>query len=94
MSKSKLVQEIASATGLQEKPVGDVIDALFKHIRSQVFLGQRVRIADFGTFSAKAHKERSGRNPQTGKLITIPKTTRSKFSPATSFKALFRMESL
>ena len=41
-----------------------------------------VRIHEFGSFQLKWHKERRGRNPQTGERITIPGQYRVMFKPA------------
>ena len=41
--------------------------------------GDKVALVGFGTFSVSERSERTGRNPQTGKTITIPAKKVVKF---------------
>ena len=58
--------------GLTKKQAGEAIDAIFDYVRDCLAGGDRIQLPGFGTFVVTHRKERQGRNPQTGKTITIP----------------------
>ena len=49
-----------------------IIDTLFELIKQSLQNGEDVLISGFGKFSVKEKYERNGRNPQTGKAMTLP----------------------
>jgi len=57
MNKGGLVTEVAKKTGLSKAEVGRVIDAAIDTVRETVVEGDRVTLADFGTFERK-HRNR------------------------------------
>lgn len=71
MNKSELVEQMAKASGISkasaEKALGGMIDAVTKTLKK----GDKVTLVGFGTFSVAKRAARQGRNPQTGKPITI-----------------------
>ena len=50
MNKGGLVAEVSKRTGLSKAEVGRVVDATIDAIRDSVVEGDRVTLADFGTF--------------------------------------------
>jgi DNA-binding protein HU-beta len=60
------------------------IDALFETIAGALQRGERVELKGFGAFSVVEVAPRSGRNPRTGKAITIPAGRRVRFKPSKS----------
>jgi len=70
---------------LDNKPVTDIkvtVETFLDEILKILSEGQRIEIRGFGTFSVKDRKTRIGRNPRTGKEVTIPeyKAPHFKFS--------------
>jgi DNA-binding protein HU-beta len=57
-----------------------VIDATFDSIEGALKKGQEVRMVGFGTWKKVRRKARPGRNPQTGKGLTIKARNIAKFS--------------
>jgi DNA-binding protein HU-beta len=57
-----------------------VLDATFSAIEGALKKGQEVRLVGFGSWKKMRRKARPGRNPQTGKTITIPARNIVKFS--------------
>jgi len=57
-----------------------VLDATFGAIEGALKKGQEVRLIGFGTWKKTRRKARAGRNPQTGKTITIPARNIVRFS--------------
>jgi DNA-binding protein HU-beta len=55
-------------------------------VTAAVTRGDTVQLIGFGSFSAGARAERSGRNPSTGETITIPAAKTVKFTAGKGFK--------
>lgn len=81
MTLDELNSAVATATG---KPKGDAakaVTAVLQGIQDALSKGDKVSIAGFGVFEVTARPEREGRNPQTGKTITIAASKVVKFKP-------------
>jgi DNA-binding protein HU-beta len=86
MNKEDLVRAIAARTSLTKKDADKILSATIETIIETVAEGDRVTLVGFGTFEPRDRKERSGRNPQTGDIMTIPATRIPYFSPGKLFK--------
>ena len=64
MNKGGLIAEVSKRTGLSKADVGRVVDASIDSIRETVVKGERVTLADFGTFERKRRNQRIARNPR------------------------------
>jgi len=71
MNKSELIDAIADSSGLTKADAGRALDGLINAITDTLKDGDSISLIGFGTFSVKERAERKGRNPQTGKEITI-----------------------
>ena len=87
MNKEELVQEIAKKTKVTQKDAAEVLSALVDTIQKTVASGNKVTLVGFGTFESRKRAARTGRNPQTGKEISIPAKTVPVFSAGKKFKA-------
>ncbi|MDP4185407.1 MAG: HU family DNA-binding protein [Bacteroidota bacterium] len=81
MNKAQLIDAIAAEAGLTKADAKKALDALVKSTTDALKNGDRVALIGFGTFAVSTRTERSGRNPQTGKEITIPAKKVVKFKP-------------
>ncbi len=72
MNKTDLVASVAEKAGMTKKDAEKVITAVFNSIEEALAKNDKVQIIGFGNFEVKTREERKGRNPQTGKEITIP----------------------
>ncbi|WP_241645401.1 nucleoid-associated protein HU-beta [Rosenbergiella metrosideri] len=72
MNKSQLVDKIAADADISKAAAGRVLDAFISAVTESLKAGDDVALVGFGTFAVKERAERTGRNPQTGKEITIP----------------------
>ena len=88
MNKSELVKKVAESASMTQADAGRAVDAVLETISAELKSGEQVALAGFGTFLAKTRKEREGRNPATGKTITIPAKTSAAFKPASALKDL------
>ncbi|MDJ0703258.1 MAG: HU family DNA-binding protein [Leptolyngbyaceae cyanobacterium MO_188.B28] len=86
MNKGELVDQIAERSGLSKKQSDAVLTATLESIVEAVSHGDKVTLVGFGSFEPRQRQERQGRNPQTGKELTIPATTVPAFSAGKLFK--------
>lgn len=87
MNKSGLVAEIAKRTGLSKADAGRAIDSAIDTIRSTVIKGERVTLADFGTFERKRRNRRVARNPRKPETpIVVPARDIPAFTAGKGFK--------
>ena len=71
MNKAQLIDSIAGESGLTKADAKKALDALVKTTTDALKQGDRVALVGFGSFSVSERNARTGRNPQTGKPITI-----------------------
>ena len=81
MNKAELINAIASESGLTKADAKRALDAFISSTSKSLKKGGRVALVGFGSFSVAKREARKGRNPQTGKEITIPAKKVVKFKP-------------
>jgi len=72
VNKSQLIDKIAADADISKAAAGRVLDAFMGSVSDALKDGDEVALVGFGTFSVRDRAARTGRNPQTGKEITIP----------------------
>ncbi|HUN56364.1 MAG TPA: HU family DNA-binding protein [Smithella sp.] len=70
MNKTQLIDEVAKVT-CTKKEASSALDAALAAIKKALKKGDAVTLVGFGTFGVKKRKARTGRNPQTGKVLKI-----------------------
>ena len=90
MNKAELISVVAKATKASKSSVESILDATIDSVKKSVKKGDDVKLVGFGTFSKAKRKARKGRNPQTGKAITIPACSYPKFKAGREFKKSVR----
>ena len=86
MNKSELITAIAEHANLSKVDAGRALDSLIKTLETTLKAGDSVALIGFGTFEVKERAERSGRNPQTGEVITIAASKVPSFKAGKSLK--------
>ncbi len=86
MTKSDLIDKVASDAGLSKVDAGKALDAVLDNIRKSLKKNQKVTLVGFGTFSVTKRKARKGRNPRTGEEIKIAAAKVPKFIPGKGLK--------
>ncbi len=71
MNKAQLIDAMAAGSGLTKVDAKKALDAFVVATTDALKGGDRVALIGFGSFSVTERGERTGRNPQTGKEITI-----------------------
>jgi len=80
MNKEELSSMIAKANKISKAAAMDMLDTTFNAIELSLKKGQEVRLVGFGSWKKVRRKARPGRNPQTGKKLTIPARNVVKFN--------------
>ena len=71
MNKSDLIKSLAEKQNLTEKQAADIVDLIFNSFSEALANGGRIEIRGFGSFVVKKYGAYKGRNPKTGKLISV-----------------------
>jgi len=71
MNKAELVEAIASSAKLSKADAKKALDGFIETTTKALKKGDRVALVGFGSFSVTKRAARKGRNPQTGKEISI-----------------------
>lgn len=79
VNKDAVVRAVAEKTGLPLAAAKSAIEAFTDHVGMAAAEGATIRLMGFGSFSVKARRARTGRNPATGEVIEIPETRRLVF---------------
>ncbi|MGG2140629.1 nucleoid-associated protein HU-beta [Symbiopectobacterium sp. RP] len=86
MNKSQLIDKIAADADVSKAAAGRVLDAIIGSVTDSLKAGDDVALVGFGTFSVRERAARTGRNPQTGKEISIPAAKVPGFRAGKSLK--------
>ncbi|MDR0816123.1 MAG: HU family DNA-binding protein [Desulfovibrio sp.] len=87
MTKAELVDKIRAKAGLSAKAKAEeALDAVVASVREALAAGDSVTFTGFGSFKVVTRAARKGRNPRTGKEITIPAGKVAKFTPGKGLK--------
>jgi len=96
MNKAQLVERLSETLGIAAADSRKMVDAIFDPdpkvglIARELIAGHKVAISGFGTFEARARKERVGRNPHTGEAIHIPASKAPTFKAGKPLKETLR----
>ena len=82
MTKADIVEHIFEKVGFSKKDVIDVVELVFETIKNTAESGENVKISGFGNFMVRQKRARRGRNPQTGKDLTITARKVLTFKPS------------
>ena len=87
MNKNDLINEIAAAADLTKAAAERALHGLLEAIEATLTAEGTVSITGFGSFSVAKRAARTGRNPQTGKVIDIAAKKVVKFKPGKNLAA-------
>jgi DNA-binding protein HU-beta len=86
VNKKELIEKIAEMSGLKKSDAEKALKAFKEATVEALKANDKVTLVGFGTFSVSERKERKGRNPQSGKEMTIPSKRVPKFTAGKLFK--------
>jgi DNA-binding protein HU-beta len=79
VTKTELLKQLATDTGLRKKEVENVLQALRTTIQKTMKKEGKIKLEGLGVFQLKDRKARIGRNPATGATVNIPAKRVVKF---------------
>ncbi len=87
MTKADIVDTVYEKVGgFSKKEAIDTVEAVFDIIKKTLEKGEKIKISGFGNFVVRDKKARPGRNPQTGREITISARRVLTFKPSVLLK--------
>lgn len=72
MTKSELIDTIASRGELTKARAELVVNTVFDAMIESLERGEGIEIRGFGSFTMRPYKPYSGRNPRTGQAVSVP----------------------
>jgi DNA-binding protein HU-beta len=90
MTKADLVVTMAKASGGTKASAEKALNAFLGAVRDSLRRGRKVSLVGFGTFLVAKRAARNGRNPRTGKVITIPSARVPRFKPSRTLKSAIK----
>ncbi len=79
MNKTELIDAMASKAGLTKADAKKALNAFMEVTTETLSKDDKVALVGFGSFSVATRSARTGRNPRTGKEMTIPAKKVVKF---------------
>ncbi|HFC2420723.1 TPA: HU family DNA-binding protein [Neisseria gonorrhoeae] len=86
MNKSELIEAIAQEADISKAAAQKALDATTNAVTNALKQGDTVTLVGFGTFYVGERAERQGRNPKTGKPLTIAAAKTLKFRAGKALK--------
>ena len=85
MTKAEIVNDGASATGIEKVAVQTVVEAFMETVKKSMIGGEPVYLRGFGSFIIKHRAEKAARNITAKTTMTIPAHDIPAFKPAKVF---------
>ena len=86
MNKEELITAIAEKTEFSKVDVKKLLDSYVEAVTKALKKGDPIQLTGFMTFSVVARPARKGRNPSTGKEISIAASKAVKFAAGKQLK--------
>ena len=86
MNKTELVAAIAETAEISKKDSEKALKDFIDVVTEQLKKGDKVQLVGFGTFEVSERAAREGRNPKTGKTMTIEASKTPKFKAGKALK--------
>ncbi|MDD6283947.1 MAG: HU family DNA-binding protein [Firmicutes bacterium] len=86
MNKTELIAAISEKAEISKKDADKALAATIDTIVDALVKGDKVQLVGFGTFEVKTRAERTGHNPATKQVITIPASKAPAFKVGKAFK--------
>jgi integration host factor subunit beta len=71
MTKSDIIAALCIKESLNMKQSTEIVNLIFDGFTDTLKKGGGIEIRGFGSFRVRKYKSYSGRNPKTGKMITV-----------------------
>ncbi len=71
LTKAELARNVHACTGFSKEKSVKIVESTLELMKKELEEGRDILISGFGKWSVKAKNPRRGRNPQTGKELTL-----------------------
>ena len=71
LTRAEIAERLISKLSMPKSTAQEFVDSFFEQIASTMQNGDIVKLTGFGNFELKNKSARPGRNPKTGKEVTI-----------------------
>ena len=92
ITKLDAIDYISDETGLTKKDSREACEAFLYFVKKNLKEEKKVNFIGFGSFEVRERNARTGRNPQTGEEIKIPKRKTPAFKPGKELRDIVRGE--
>ena len=82
MTKIDITESVCEKLGILKKESLHLVESIIDIIKEELGKGNDVMISGFGKWKVRAKKARKGRNPKTGKAMTIDARKVVTFKPS------------
>lgn len=86
MNKQEFIKKVADHAEMSQKQAAIALESVLAGITDTLKSGEKVSFIGFGAFSVSEREKRKGRNPKTGKEMTIPAHRAPVFKASKKFK--------
>ena len=86
--KRDIYKSMATDLGYSNERAKEAVEYIFAKVSEFLAEDEKVQLIGFGSFEARNRAKRKGRNPQTGKPITIEASKAPVFRAGTALKEL------
>jgi integration host factor subunit beta len=88
MIKSELIEKLAIAAEINRNRAEHIVNCIFESMIRALQNEERIEIRGFGSFTVRKYNGYQGRNPKTGKIVSVPPKRLPFFKPGRELKEL------
>lgn len=88
MTKSELIEAVAMRSNMTKSRAELVVNCVFDAMTSALERDEGIEIRGYGSFTVRRYEAYEGRNPRTGKAVSVPEKRLPFFKVGKELKAL------
>jgi integration host factor subunit beta len=92
MTKSELVEAVAKRNDISKNQAELVVNCVFDAMVAALERDEGIELRGFGTFTVRKYNPYKGRNPKSGKVVSVPEKRMPFFRVGKALKALLNAE--
>jgi integration host factor subunit beta len=88
MTKSELIEAVAQRSKITKSRAELVVNCVFESMTAALERGEGLEIRGYGSFTVRHYQPYAGRNPRTGRAVSVPEKRLPFFKVGKELKAL------
>ena len=88
MTKSELIEAVAQRSNITKSRAELVVNCVFDAMTAALERGEGIEIRGYGSFTVRRYHAYDGRNPRTGKAVSVPEKRLPFFKVGKELKVL------